>query len=67
MRVELYEIWVEDKGQWSLVAAFARFDVASHVFANRTYRQRLIHAVYEDNRLVQQDVLAEVGRTRVEP
>jgi hypothetical protein len=67
MRAEQYEIWVENRGRWELVCWFASFDVASSVFANRTYRQRLIHATYENGTLVQQEVLAEVGRTREEP
>jgi hypothetical protein len=64
---EQYEIWVENKGRWDLVASFVDFEVASAVFRNRTYRQRLIHAVYEENKLVRQDVVAEVGSTRQEP
>jgi hypothetical protein len=66
-RFERYEVWASTKGQWGLVAAFPDQDVASAVFKNRTYRQRLVHAVYEDGKLVQQDVLAEVGGTREEP
>ena len=63
-RVEQFEILVERNGRWEMVASFADFDVASAIFANRTYRQRLVHAVYEGGKLVQQDLLAEVGRTR---
>lgn len=66
-RFEQYEVWASTKGQWGLVAAFPDVDVASAVFKNRTYRQRLVHAVYEDGKLVQQDVIAEVGGTREEP
>jgi hypothetical protein len=67
MRAEQYEIWVENRGKWELVAWFAEFPVASAVFATRTYRQRLVHATYDDGQLVAQEVLAEVGRTREEP
>ncbi|MEO5936794.1 MAG: hypothetical protein ABIP81_06235 [Terriglobales bacterium] len=66
-RLEQYEVWASTKGQWGLVAAFLDIDVASAVFKNRTYSQRLIHAVYEDGKLVQRDILAEVGGTREEP
>ncbi len=62
-----FEIWAENKGRWELVAWFVDFEVASAVFRNRTYRQRLIHAVYEDGKLSRQDVVAEVGNTRQEP
>jgi hypothetical protein len=67
MRWEQYEIWAATKGQWGLVAYFQDFDVATAVFRNRTYRQRLVHAVYEDGKVVQQEVLAEVGGTRELP
>jgi hypothetical protein len=66
MRADQYEIRVENKGKWELVAAFADFEVASAVFRNRTYRQRLLHVVYEDGKKVSEEVLAEVGRTREE-
>jgi hypothetical protein len=67
MRSEQYEIWVDNRGKWELVASFTDMDVAAAVFSTRSYRQRLLHTIYEDGRLVQQDVLAEVGRTREEP
>ena len=66
-RLEQFEVWASTKGQWGLVASFSDMDVAAAVFKNRTYRQRLIHAVYEDGKRVQADVLAEVGGTREEP
>lgn len=64
MQSEQYEVWVKNKERWDLVATFRDFDAASAVFRNRTYRQRLLMAVYENGQLVRQDVLAEVGRTR---
>lgn len=66
-RLEQYEVWASTKGQWGLVAAFLDLDIASAIFRNRMYRQRLIHAIYEDGKLVQKDILAEVGGTREEP
>jgi len=60
-------VWVLNKGKWELVAQFADMDVASAVFKNRTYRQKLVHAVYEDDKRVSEDIMAEVGRTREEP
>jgi hypothetical protein len=56
-----------NKGKWELIAHFNDFDVASAVFKNRTYRQRLVHAVYEDGKVLKKDVIAEVGSTREEP
>ena len=64
MLSEQYEVWVKNKERWDLVATFRDFDAASAVFRNRTYRQRLLMSVYENGKLVRQDVLAEVGRTR---
>jgi hypothetical protein len=64
MRADQYEIWIENHGKWAMVCWFADIEVASAVFRTRTYRQRLIHAIYEDGKLIQQEVLAELGRTR---
>lgn len=66
-RWEQFEVWVYNKGKWELVAHYNDFDVASAVFSNRTYRQKLVHAVYEDNNRVSEDIMAELGRTREEP
>jgi hypothetical protein len=66
-RWEQFEVWVFNKGKWELVAQFNEFDVASAVFRNRTYRQKLVHAVYEDGNRVSEDIMAELGRTREEP
>ena len=66
-RWDLYEIWVMNKGKWEFIASFIDFDVASAVFRNRTYRQRMLHVVYEGATMVKQDVIAEVGTTREEP
>jgi hypothetical protein len=62
---EQYEIWVENAGKWERLAFFRDFDVASAVFANRNYRQKLVHATYDENgRKVAEETLAEIGRTR---
>lgn len=66
-RWEQYEVWVLTKGKWELVAHFSDMEIASSVFKNRTYRQKLVHAVYEDGNRISEDVMAEVGRTREEP
>lgn len=60
-----YEIWVDNRGKWERVAFFRHFDVASAVFSTRSYRQRLIHATYdEQGRKLAEDTVAEIGRTR---
>jgi len=50
-----------------MVASFRDFEVASALLRHRSTRVRLVGAVYEDGRLVEQDVIAEVGSTRQEP
>ena len=66
-RWDQFEVWVMTKGEWQQVGHFQDLDLASAVFRNRSYRQKLIHAVYEGETLVSQDVLAEIGRTRETP
>ena len=65
-RFDQYEIWELNRGKWELVAAFRDFDVANGLAHRRTYRVRLMHVVYEDNKPVQQDVLTEIGATRLD-
>lgn len=69
-RFEQYEIWGLVPGndsRWQLVAAFRDFEVASAVAARRGRGVRLVHAIYEDGRLTEQQVLAQVGSTRESP
>lgn len=65
-RWEQYEIWALPSGssRWEFVASFHDFDVASAVARNRGQGVRLVHSVYVDGRLAEQQVLAEVGKTR---
>lgn len=63
-RWEQYEVWIHDRGKWGLIASFNDLEVASAVARNRASRVRLIHAIYEDHKLISQDVLAELGITR---
>jgi hypothetical protein len=46
------------------VAAFRDFDVASAVAKERVQSLRLVHAIYEGNKLAEHHVIAEIGRTR---
>lgn len=62
-----YEVWAEKRGKWELVGSFRDFAVASAVARNYNYRMRLIHAHYDDDKLLKQDVIAEVGTTREHP
>jgi hypothetical protein len=64
---EQYEVWSLNGEKWELVAWFHDFDVANAIMRKRTYRTRLIHAVYEDAQRVHEDLLAELGATREQP
>ena len=47
-----------------MMAAFADFDIASATARSRSSQMRLIHATYEDDKVVAHDVLMELGTTR---
>ncbi|MBZ5522540.1 MAG: hypothetical protein LAP21_09910 [Acidobacteriia bacterium] len=61
---EQFEIWQQNGSQWEMLAFFPDFDVASAVARNRSSRMRLVHAIYQDGVIVDQQVLAELGTTR---
>jgi hypothetical protein len=63
-RWEQYEVWVQKGAKWEMIGAFNDFYVAAAMARNRSSRMRLIHATYEDNRRVAEDILAELGNTR---
>jgi hypothetical protein len=63
-RWEQYEVWVENSDKWEMLASFGDFEVASAMARSRSSRMRLVHAIYEEGKLISQDVLAEVGITR---
>jgi hypothetical protein len=65
-RFEQYEVWELNAGKWELIAAFRDFEVANVLAHRRSYRVRLMHVVYEDSAVVQQDVLTEIGATRLD-
>lgn len=64
MRFEQYEIWVLEGEKWRLSSSFADFEIANSVAHDYAYRMRLIRAVYENGKCVQQEILAEMGATR---
>lgn len=66
-RWEQYEVWAmpeSENARWEMVAAFQEFEVASAVARKRKRNVRLIHAVYEGNKLIEKDILADLGQTR---
>lgn len=65
-RFDQYEVWELNHGKWELIAAFRDFDIANVLAHRRTYRVRLMHVVYEGEKKVQEDVLTEIGATRLD-
>ena len=66
-RFEQYEIWTLNGDKWELTSAFRDFDVASAVAKSRSNRVRLMHVIYEDSKVVEKQVIAEIGATREHP
>lgn len=63
-RWEQFEVWVLNGSRWDMVGAFNDFELASTVSRNRSEKMRLIHAVYENGKVVKQDTLVELGTVR---
>ena len=62
---EQFEVWAQNgSNRWEMIGAFSDFELASAVARNRSSKMRLIHAVYENGKVLERDVLAEVGATR---
>jgi hypothetical protein len=61
---EQYEVWSQNGKQWEMLAFFQDFEVASAVARNRSSNMRLVHSVYQDGAMVEQQILAELGTTR---
>lgn len=64
MRWEHFEVWADKKGRWELIGAFLDHDVASAVARNYTYRMKVVHAVFEDGKRIEEQTLVELGSTR---
>ncbi len=66
-RFEQFEVLELQGEKWVMIASFLDLEVASAVARNRSSRMRLVKAIYEDGKLIEQDVIAEVGSTREHP
>ena len=65
MQWEQFEVWTQNGGnRWEMIGAFSDFEIASAVARNRSSKMRLVHAVYENGKVLEKDVLAELGATR---
>ena len=64
-RWEQFEVWTRNgSNRWEMIAAFNDFEIASAVARNRSSKMRLVQAVYENGKVLERDILAEVGATR---
>ena len=63
-RWEQYEVWVQKGVKWEIAAAFSDFEIASALARNYSTRMRLIHTVYDEGKVVERDVLMELGARR---
>ena len=62
---EQFEVWAQNgNNRWEMIGAFSDFELASAVARNRSSKMRLVHAVYENGKVLEKDVLAELGATR---
>lgn len=61
---EQFQVWVLDNGHWQIIGAFHDFDPANALARARNNRVRLMRVLFEDGKLTNSDVLAEIGATR---
>jgi hypothetical protein len=60
-----YELWKQSgERKWEMIGIFPNTDLPTMLAQSRGRRSRLIEVVYEDSRLVGQEVIAEIGIIR---
>lgn len=62
-----FEIWQDSEGRWEYIASFLNFDTAYAMTKNRGNQVRLLRVTYDNGQPVAQEVIAELGTTRVQP
>ncbi len=57
-----YELWVQtgDK-KWEMIGIFPTPEMPTVLARSRARRSRLIEVIYEDSKLLGQEVIAEIG------
>ena len=63
-RWEQFEVYQKNGEKWELLGAFADLDVANAMARNRSTRMKLVRAVYDDDKRIEQDIIADLGATR---
>jgi hypothetical protein len=63
-----YELWVQTgESKWEMMGVFPTPEIPTVVANARSTRSRLIEVLYEDSKLLGQEVIAELGADRHEP
>lgn len=65
-RFEQFEIWQLVDNEWEILAYFQDLDVASAMAQPRSNPIQLKRAKYDEGKLVEEEVLAEVGARRMD-
>ena len=63
-RFEQFEIWQLNGKEWEMLAYFQDLDVASAMAKPRSNPIQLKRAKYDEGKLVEEEVLAEMGAMR---
>jgi len=62
-----YELWVQTgENKWEIVGIFPSTELATAVANARSSRARLIEVLYDGNKMLGQEIVAELGNTRKE-
>lgn len=63
-----YELWAQTaENKWEMVGVFPTPELPTAMANARSTRSRLIEVLYEDTKLLGQEVIAELGANRREP
>ena len=65
-RFEQFEIWQLNGKEWEMLAYFQDLDVASAMAKPRSNPIQLKRAKYDEGKLVEEEVLAEMGAMRAD-
>ena len=65
-RFEQFEIWQLNGKDWEMLASFQDLDVASAMAKPRSSPIQLKRVKYDDGKLVEEEVLAEMGAMRAD-
>jgi hypothetical protein len=64
VRWEQYEVWVCAADHWQLVCSFVDIEIALAVISARKGPVRLLRAVFEGAKRLEEHTLIEIGQTR---